>query len=87
MQLVHAAHAVHLAMELTFWEMSAVGAVILIVILCSNITIHCLNKKLVLRLAMNSEREISKIRNQISSLEKTLSMQQSALLRIRQQRK
>ena len=74
-------------MELTFWELSGVGAAFLIIILVSNITIHCMNKKLVSRLALNSEREMAKIKNQISSLEKTLSMQQSALLRIRQQRK
>ena len=74
-------------MELTFWELAGVGAVFLIIILVSNITIHCMNKKLVSRLALNSEREMAKIKSQLSSVEKSLTMQQSALIRIRQQRK
>ena len=74
-------------MELTFWELAGVGAVFLIIILVSNITIHCMNKKLVSRLALNSDREMAKIKSQLSSVEKSLTMQQSALIRIRQQRK
>ena len=74
-------------MELTFWELAGVGAVLIIIILASNLTIYCMNKKLVARLALNSERELAQIRNQVSSLQKTVNMQQSALLRIKQQRK
>ena len=74
-------------MELTFFELAGVGVVFLIIILVSNITIHCMNKKLVCRLALNIEREMAKIKSQISSVEKSLTMQQSALIRIRQQRK
>ena len=74
-------------MELTFWELAGVGAVFLIIILVSNITIHRMNKKLVSRLALNSKRVMAKIKSQLSSVEKSLTMQQSALIRIRQQRK
>ena len=74
-------------MELSFFELAGVGAVLIIIILASNLTIYCMNKKLVARLALNSERELAQIRNQVSSLQKIVNMQQSALLRIKQQRK
>ena len=70
-------------MELSFFELSGVGAVIIIIVLISNLTIYCLNKRLVARLALNSEREIAQVRHQVSSLSKTVQMQQSALLRLK----
>ena len=73
-------------MELSFFELSGVGAVLIIIILVSNLTIYCLNKRLVARLALNSEREIAQVRHQVSSLQKTVQMQQSALLRIKQRK-
>ena len=73
-------------MELSFFELSGVGAVIIIIVLISNLTIYCLNKRLVARLALNSEREIAQVRHQVSSLSKTVQMQQSALLRLKQRK-
>ena len=73
-------------MEPSFFELAGVGAVLIIIILVSNLTIYCLNKRLVARLALNSEREIAQVRHQVSSLQKTVQMQQSALLRIKQRK-
>ena len=73
-------------MELSFFELAGVGAVLIIIILVSNLTIYCMNKRLVARLALNSEHEIAQIRHQVSSLQKTVQMQQSALLRIKQRK-
>ena len=73
-------------MELSFFELAGVGAVLIIIILVSNLTTYCLNKRLVARLALNSERETAQVRHQVSSLQKTVQMQQSALLRIKQRK-
>ena len=70
-------------MELSFFELAGVGGVILIIVLITNLTIYCLNKRLIARLALNSEREIAQVRHQVNSLSKTVQMQQSALMRLR----
>ena len=70
-------------MELSFFELSGVGAVILIIVLITNLTIYCLNKRLIARLALNSEWEIAQVRHQVNSLSKTVQMQQSALMRLK----
>ena len=70
-------------MELSFFELSGVGAVILIIVLITNLTIYCLNKRLIARLALNSESEIAQVRHQVNSLSKTVQMQQSALMRLK----
>ena len=70
-------------MELSFFELSGVGAVILIIVIITNLTIYCLNKRLIARLALNSEREIAQLKHQVSSLSKAVQTQQSALLRLK----
>ena len=70
-------------MEISFWELCLVGAILLIIVLVTNISIYCLNKRLITRLALNCEREQSQIRLQVSSLSKAVSTQQNALLRLK----
>ena len=70
-------------MELSFLELASVGGVILITVLIRNLIIYCLNKRLIKRLALNSEREIAQVRHQVNSLSKMVQMQQSALMRLR----
>ena len=70
-------------MELSYLELVGVGGVILITVLITNLIIYCLNKRLIARLALNSEREIAQVRHQVNSLSKTVQMQQSALMRLR----
>ena len=70
-------------MELSYLELVGVGGVILITILITNLIIYCLNKRLIARLALNSEREIAQVRHQVNSLSQTVQRQQSALMRLR----
>ena len=70
-------------MELTYLELLGCGGVILITVVLTNLVIFCLNKRLVARLALNSEREIAQVRHQLNSLSNTVKMQQSALMRLR----
>ena len=70
-------------MELTYLELLGTGGVILITVVITNLVIFCLNKRLVARLALNSEREIAQVRHQLNSLSNTVKMQQSALMRLR----
>ena len=70
-------------MELSYLELVGVGGVILITVLITNLVIYCLNKRLIARLALNSEREIAQVRHQVNSLSNTVKMQQSALMRLR----
>ena len=70
-------------MELSYLELVGVGGVILITVLITNLVIYCLNKRLIARLALNSEREIAQVRHQVNSLSNTVKMQQSALMRLK----
>ena len=70
-------------MELSYLELVGVGGVILITVLITNLVIYCLNKRLIARLALNSEREIAQVRHQVNSLSQTVQRQQSALMRLR----
>ena len=70
-------------MEINFGEICVVGTILLIIILVSNASIYCLNKRLITRLALNCERECSQIKNQVSSLQKAVTTQQNALLRLK----
>ena len=70
-------------MELSYLELVGVGGVILITVLITNLIIYCLNKRLIARLALNSEREIAQVRHQVNSLSQTVQRQQSALMRLR----
>ena len=70
-------------MELSYLELVGVGGVILITVLITNLVIYCLNKRLIARLALNSEREIAQVRHQVNSLSNTVKMQQSAFMRLR----
>ena len=70
-------------MELSYLELVGVGGVILVIILITNLIIYCLNKRLIARLALNSEREIAQVRHQVNSLSQTVQRQQSALMRLR----
>ena len=70
-------------MELTYLELLGCGGVILITVVLTNLVIFCVNKRLVTRLALNSEREIAQVRHQLNSLSNMVKMQQSALMRLR----
>ena len=70
-------------MEISFLEICLVGAIFLIIVIVTNVTIYFLNKRLITRLALNCEKEQTQIRLQVSSLSKAVSTQQSALLRLK----
>ena len=70
-------------MEINFWELCLVGTILLIIVLVSNASIYCLNRRLITRLALNCEREQSQIKLQVSSLQKAVTTQQNALLRLK----
>ena len=70
-------------MELSFLELAGVGAVLLIIVVITNVTIYCLNRRLITRLALNCEREVAQLKHQVNSLSKAVSTQQNALLRLK----
>ena len=45
-------------MEISFLELCLVGAIFLIIVIVTNVTIYFLNKRLITHLALNCEKEL-----------------------------